>query len=76
MVFGASVMVKEGSGVLWRGLGLCERGKIVFHVAMKVICLTVACVGVLLSSSCSCNCNKINKDLLEDYKPMSSQQFQ
>jgi hypothetical protein len=43
---------------------------------MKLTSLLIASLGIALLSSCSCNCNKINKDLLNDYKPTSTQKFQ
>ncbi len=43
---------------------------------MKLTSLLIISAGIMLLSSCSCNCNKINKDLLNDYKPTSTQKFQ
>lgn len=43
---------------------------------MKTLCVFATGIVMLALSSCGCNCNKHNPDLLKDYKPSSSKSFQ
>ncbi|MEG0025398.1 MAG: hypothetical protein RR250_05915 [Akkermansia sp.] len=43
---------------------------------MKTLLNALVAVSLLGLVSCSCNCNKYNPDLLKDYKPTTTKQFQ